>query len=200
MPLSRRFYKQGGTMKLTERISWLVGTLQDRLFPSFEKCYETRLTEQEQHLVKILEILRIEKHVFKKADNQWIGRQLKEREAIARAFVAKMIYKHIHTRLLLKDLQRSPNLKRICGFSSIREIPSESTFSRAFFEFAKDGLGEKVHKVLVESHLKAELVGHISRDSTAIEGREKAAKKEKSGRPKKKRDWTARSIRALKSH
>ncbi|HBR17489.1 MAG TPA: IS5/IS1182 family transposase, partial [Deltaproteobacteria bacterium] len=92
-----------------------------------------------------------------------------------------------HTRLLLKDLQRSPNLKRICGFSSIREIPSESTFSRAFFEFAKDGLGEKVHKVLVESHLKAELVGHISRDSTAIEGREKAAKKEKKEKVKKKK-------------
>lgn len=174
-------------MKLIERISWLVGTLQESLFPSFEKCYETRLTEQERHLVKILEILRIEKHVFKKADNQWTGRKLKEREAIARAFVAKIIYKHIHTRLLLKELQRSPNLKRICGFNSISEVPSESTFSRAFSEFAKDGLGEKVHKVLVETHLKTELVGHISRDSTAIEGREKAVKKEKKEKIKKKK-------------
>ena len=42
-------------MKLIERVSWLVGTLQESLFPSFEKCYETRLTEQEQHLVKIPE-------------------------------------------------------------------------------------------------------------------------------------------------
>ena len=174
-------------MKLIERISWLVGTLQESLFPSFEKCYETRLTEQERHLVKILEIVRVEKHVFKKADTQWIGRKLKEREAIARAFVAKKIYKHCFTSLLIKELQRSPNLKRICGFNSISEIPSESTFSRAFKEFAKDGLAEKVHEALVETHIKAELVGHISRDSTAIEGRERAAKKEKKEKVKKKK-------------
>lgn len=60
-------------MKLIERISWLVGTLQESLLPSFEKCYETRLTEQERHLVKILEILRIEKHVFKKQTTNGSG-------------------------------------------------------------------------------------------------------------------------------
>lgn len=146
-----------------------------------------RLTEQEWHLIKILEIVMVEKHVFKKADTQWIGRKLKEREAIARAFVAKKIYKHCFTSLLIKELQRSQNLKRICGFNSICEIPSESTFSRAFSEFAKDGLAEKVHEALVEIHIKAELVGHISRDSTAIESRERAAKKEKKEKVKKKK-------------
>jgi hypothetical protein len=50
-----------------------------------------------------------------------------------------------------------------------------------------------VHGALVEGCLKSELVGHISRDSTAIEGREKPAKKpeqekpgaRKRGRPKR---------------
>ncbi|MBA4419198.1 MAG: hypothetical protein C0392_15020, partial [Syntrophus sp. (in: bacteria)] len=32
-------------------------------------------------------------------------------------------------------------------------IPSESTFSRAFAEFAFYGLGDTVHKALVDTHL-----------------------------------------------
>lgn len=178
-------------MKLIEKVSWLMCRLQESLFPSFERCYETRLTGQEQHLIKILEIVQVERFVFKKAGNQWLGRKLKEREAIARAFVAKKIYKHRYTSLLAGELKRSPNLRRICDFNSISVIPSESTFSKAFSEFADSGLGDKVHEALVQAHLKPGLVGHISRDSTAIEGRERAVKKEKTkkvskrkGRPK----------------
>jgi hypothetical protein len=74
-------------------------------------------------------------------------------------------------------------LRRICGFERVSDIPSESTFSRAFAEFAKSGLGDKVHDALVEKCLKAELIGHISRDSTAIEGREKPAKKARKEKP-----------------
>lgn len=172
-----------------------MGTLQGTLFPSFEKCYETRLTEQEQHLIKVLGLVKVERFVFRKAVNQWRGRKLKEREAIARAFVARKVHKHKYTSLLIDELKRSPNLKRICGFDDTSEMPCESTFSRAFAEFAESGLGDRVHDALVEAHLKKELIGHISRDSTAIEGREKPVKKtkkekkekaaKKKGRPKK---------------
>ncbi len=179
-------------MKLRETVSWLMGTLQGSLFPSFEECFATRLTEDERQLIKILDISKVERYVPRKADDQRLGRKRKEREAIARAFVAKQVYKHPHTRALIGELKRSANLRRICGFGGISAIPSESTFSRAFAEFAESGLGEKVHKALVETHLRTELIGHISRDSTAIEGREKPAKKEKKakafkkkGRPKK---------------
>lgn len=179
-------------MKLRETVSWLMGTLQGSLFPSFEECFATKLTEQERRLIKILDISKIERYVPRKADDQWLGRKRKEREAIARAFVAKQVYKHPHTRVLIGELKRSANLRRICGFGGLGTIPSESTFSRAFAEFSESGLGEKVHKALVETHLRLELVGHISRDSTAIEGREKPVKKEKKakvlkkkGRPKK---------------
>jgi hypothetical protein len=195
MPLFMRIYNMEAPMKLTERVSWLMDRLQGTLFPSFEKCYETKLTEHEERLIKILEIVRVEKYVFKKADNQWLGRKLKDREAIARAFVAKKVYKHKHTSLLIDELKRSPNLKRICGFDETSTVPCEATFSRAFSEFAKNCLGERVHDALIEQHLKTQLVGHISRDSTAIEGREKPVKKartekkekaaKKKGRPKK---------------
>ncbi len=84
-------------------------------------------------------------------------------------------------------------LKRICGFSMWKKLPGEATFSRAFAEFAADGLAALAHEALVKEALDPVLVGHISRDGTAIEGREKPARKisvaeaplpKKRGRPK----------------
>jgi hypothetical protein len=69
-------------------------------------------------------------------------------------------------------------LKRICGFSVWQKLPSESTFSRAFAEFAEAGLAERTHAALVKETLGEQLIGHISRDGTAIEAREKPAKKD----------------------
>jgi IS5 family transposase len=180
-------------MKLGKAISWLLIGLQRTLFPQLEDCWKKPLTDKEQQLVSILEILKIERHIADTARNQRMGRKMSERETIARSFVAKAVYGFRTTRGLLEALSTTPNLRRICGFERVSDIPSESTFSRAFATFAKSGLGEKVHKALVEEHLKAELIGHISRDSTAIEGREKPVKKEpkkraaprKRGRPAK---------------
>lgn len=56
-------------------------------------------------------------------------------------------------------------------------LPSESTFSRAFAEFAKTGLGNIVHEAVVMEYMPEQIIGHISRDATAIVGNEKAAKK-----------------------
>jgi hypothetical protein len=102
-----------------------------------------------------------------------MGRKIREREAIARAFVAKRVYNYPTTRSLITALQETPNVRQICGFAKKSDLPSESTFSRAFQEFAASGLGDRVHHLRVERNLQSELLGHISRDSTAIEGREK---------------------------
>jgi len=158
---------------------------------------ETKLTEKEIKLITILEILEIEKHLLWKSTTQIMGRKLKEREAIARSFVAKSVYGFSTTRALIEAITTAGSLRRICGFEYISCIPSESTFSRAFAEFAECGLGEKVHDELVKKHLKEELIGHISRDSTNIVGREKPIRKKneatkttkrttkKKGRPRK---------------
>jgi len=45
------------------------------------------------------------------------------------------------------------------------------------------GLGDKVHEALVEQFAKPGLVGHISRDATAIEGREKPVAKMRPPKP-----------------
>jgi hypothetical protein len=75
-------------LKLGEAISWLMGALQRSLFPKLEECWRAPLTEKEQQLVKILEIVGVERYVPKTAANQGMGRKVLEREAIARSFVA----------------------------------------------------------------------------------------------------------------
>lgn len=178
-------------MKLREAVSWLMGTLQRNLIPRLEECWERPLTEKEQQLVSILEVLQIEK--FVRRPGRRLGRKPWERQALARVFVGKAVYNHPHTRATWQSLRSSPVFRRICGFVGLAEVPSESTFSRAFAEFAKAGLGERVHAALVAKYVQPGLVGHISRDATAIQGREKARAKtrrikpapRKKGRPRR---------------
>ncbi len=179
-------------MKLKARISWLMGTLQESLFPYLDECLSSPLTEPEKRLVKILELVKIEKYVPFSASKQWLGRPVKERESIARAFIAKAVLRYQHTSSLRNELLSTPNLRMICGFAKRQNVPSESTFSRAFADYAAAGLGTLVHDTLVKEHLGSELIGHVSRDSTAIIGREKPAKRikvvkvsKKKGRPTK---------------
>jgi len=99
------------------------------------------------------------------------------------------------TRQLLERLACDIALRRICGWESKREIPHESQFSRAFAEFAETELPQRLHAALIEETQKDRLIGHISRDSTEIEAREKpvrppvapepAQAARKRGRPKK---------------
>lgn len=66
-------------------------------------------------------------------------------------------------------------------------MPSESTFSRAFAEFAKTNLPDKIHGEFVKEHAAGRIAQNLSRDSTAIEAREKpAAKTGKVKKPKSK--------------
>jgi hypothetical protein len=113
--------------------------------------------------------------------------------AIVLAFVAKAVSNIPTTKALIAYVRDSKNLRRLCGWESPEEIPSESTFSRAFEEFSRDGLGEKIHAAMVKQHAGPKLAGHVSRDSTAIEAREKPLRKapkapeakRKRGRPRR---------------
>ena len=59
-------------MKLKERISWLMGTVQQSLFPHLDECLPAPLTEREKQLVKILELIQIERFVPVTANRQWL--------------------------------------------------------------------------------------------------------------------------------
>ena len=65
------------------------------------------------------------------------------------------------------------NAETAVWFPDVKAVPDEATFSRAFAEFAKARLAEHVHEALVKSYLGEALIGHISRDGTAIEARER---------------------------
>ena len=75
-------------MKLKETVSWIIGTLQRHLFPRLEECWERSLTDKEQQLVSILELIQIEKFVGQPRPKR-CGRKLRGRRALARAFVVK---------------------------------------------------------------------------------------------------------------
>jgi len=94
--------------------------------------------------------------------------------------------------MLVERLKSNKTLRRICGWEYPYQVPDESTFSRAYAEFSDSCLPERVHAALIQTSYAGEIVGHGSRDSTAISAREKPAKKEpktkapaKRGRPKK---------------
>lgn len=88
-----------------------------------------------------------------------------------------MVYNIDTTTFLLDRLKSDKNVRRICGWECVAQIPSEATFSRAFGDFAKTELPQRAHKALIEKILADEVILHNSRDSTAIDAREKPQKK-----------------------
>src|ERR1039458_153884 len=117
-----------------------------------------------------------------------------QRTWLAHAFIAQHVYQFPTTGALLDALKSRPRLRQLCGWESAGEIPSEPTFSRAFAAFAQDQLPQQIHEHMVKTHAGTKLVGHVSRDVTAIEAPERPAAKSapaapaaprKRGRPKR---------------
>jgi hypothetical protein len=174
--------------KLRDTLSQTWLTIQSSLFPWLSEELGS-LTEKQQELVTTLEVVRIEEFIY--SSRGFPGRPPQDRPAIARAFVAKMIDNMPTTRALLDRLETDSALRRICGWERKNDVPDEWTFSRAFAEFSASQLPERVHEAFIKKSYEHDLVGHNSRDSTAIEAREKPVKKEvvqkmavKRGRPK----------------
>lgn len=175
-----------------QKVAQIWGRIQGALFPHLEQALDEPLTEKQRQLVAVLEVVRIEEHV-PPGCLQWMGRKRKDRRVLARAFVAKAVYNLPATEVLIEALRDSKNLRRVCGLAPEDQIPSASTFSRAFAEFAQSKLCDRVHEALVKEHVSERLVGHVCRDSTKIEAREKPVKKapkppkvkRRVGRPKK---------------
>jgi hypothetical protein len=161
--------------------------LEGVLFPALEQQVGP-LSAKHRRLVEILGLAEVESLVM-----PWmggVGRPARHRRAMARAFVAKAVLNLGATRQLLDRLAADDVLRRLCGWESAREVPHESQFSRAFAEFAATELPQRLHAALVAATQKERLIGHISRDATEIEAREKPAAvtvANKPARPKRKR-------------
>jgi hypothetical protein len=159
-------------MKLTlrQQLTQFAHLLQTGLFPVLEEQLG-ELGESAKRLVATLEMIPLAR--FVPSSRGWIGRPSKDRLAIARAFVAKVLYGFTTTRQMLEALQRDAQLRRICGWERPERVPHEATFSRAFDEFARMQLPQFVHEALIRETQSDRLIGHIARDSTAIEARER---------------------------
>ena len=135
------------------------------------------LTPKLKQVIFTLEWVRIEEFVA----SSWcgVGRPPHERAWLANAFVAKSVLRLTTTVGLIERLTIDRALRRICGFSQCRKLPSEATFSRAFEEFAESKLPQRVQEALIKEHLGSELIGHLSRDGTAIDARERPLRADK---------------------
>jgi hypothetical protein len=148
--------------------------IQTYLFPTL--CAEFNSTSPKlEKLVHTLEWIQLDRHL--PYPGQANGRPTKDRLAIASAFVAKAVLNLSTTRALIERLSVDRMLQRICGFEPYKSLPCEATFSRAFKTFAESNLAEHAHSALVKDHLGEHIIGHLSRDATAIHAREKPVAK-----------------------
>ena len=176
-------------MPLRATLSEYWATLQGELFPWADEEFGP-LTAKHKQVITVLEMARIEG--FVQGWRGLPGRPPADRRALCRAFAAKAVLNLATTKMLIERLKADKTLRQLCGWERRDQLPSEATFSRAFAEFAENALPSSIHAALIERSHKERLVGHIARDSTAIEAREKPVRikepkprKRKRGRPKK---------------
>jgi hypothetical protein len=173
------------------KIAEIFNHIQRRLFPTLEEEIG-ELTDTDRRFVQVVGLVPLGPFL---EPYRWggFGCPPKTRAWIVHAFIAKAVYQLPTTRALLDLLNTRPTLRRLCGWESRSEIPSESTFSLAFAAFSLGELPLKLHEAMVKDLLGSKLAGHVSRDATAIDAREKPAPKppappsapKKRGRPAK---------------
>jgi Transposase DDE domain len=154
---------------------WL-NCLQQKLFPALESELGT-LSPKETEFVRIVEFCQL--HTLM-TTYEWKGNGRKplSRLALAKSFVAKMVWNLPTTEALISFLHAAPNTRRLCGWEAKNDIPDRATFSRAFEQFAIGQLPQLAQSQIIKTHLGDRIIGHISIDATAISARESVAKKE----------------------
>ena len=183
-------------MPLSETLSHRLELIQRSIFPHLKDAMGP-LPPRYERFILILETVLVEELV--PHHGVWPGRPLKDRASIARAFVARSFFGLATVRALIDRLEADARLRRLCGWTHAREVPSESTFSRAFREFAVMRLAERAHAAMIGRTLGSRsvheghdepgpdrVIGHVSRDSTAISARETPARKERPPKAKGK--------------
>jgi hypothetical protein len=142
-------------------------------------------------VITTLELVRIERFM-----RDWpglSGRPLNDRAALTRAFVAKALMGMPTTSMLIERLSVDKQLRRLCGWERPGQGAGRVDVLSSFRPICDLRAAEPAHEMLIKRRHKDRLVGHLSRDATAIEAREKPVKvaapetsKRKRGQPKKR--------------
>ena len=154
----------------------LYFTMERYLFPLLEEELG-ELTAKMREFLRIVEVVRPSRFITSALRWSGLGRPMKDREKMLRAFFLKAVYDFPTKKGLIENLKTNPSLRRLCGWEYRGEVPSEATFSRAFGIFAREKVCNAIHAAVVRENYTDKLVGHASLDSTAIIGREKACRK-----------------------
>jgi hypothetical protein len=170
--------------------------LQRHLFPALEEEIGP-LSQKHRSFVEVLGLLEMDRYV--EVGQRRRGRPAHRRANILRAFVAKAVFNIPHTRGLIDRLKSDTALLRLCGWQRVAQLPDETVFSRAVGEFAAQELPQRVHAALIQRSYDHQIVGHISRDATAIPAREKKANKPKvpKARASRRKDRTPEQMTRL---
>jgi hypothetical protein len=160
--------------------------MQQELFPLLQ-IVTGPLSRQMQLLASVVALAPLERLLSARRSST--GRPAKDRAALVTAFMAKAILNLPTTRDLISRLRVDEPLRLFCGWSSLRALPHESKFSRAFAEFAGTELPQQLHEAVIAATQEQRLIGHIARDSTAIPVRERFPEtaKQKASRQKAKK-------------
>jgi transposase len=157
---------------------------------SFElqDCFEEYLSDEYKAFLRILRVTEGARPPVARG-YAGIGRKPYQYYPFIRSFPAMRFFRIGTVKDFIQRLRGDPNLRLLCGFG---KVASGATFSRRLTELSETNIMNETLDTLVKTAYKGKTVYHISRDSTAIEAREKAVKKEvekkekmRPGRPKK---------------
>lgn len=148
-----------------------------------QDVFEEYLTEEHR---TFLAMLRVVEDFLPLQNREYQGRGRKPIHdiPILRAFLCKCFFNMDTNRELLNRLKSDRSLRQICGFNL---VPSEATLSRRLKEFSEHHIMEQILNPMVKTYHDGHIVGHISRDSTAIPAREKPVNKKADVKPLPKR-------------
>lgn len=118
--------------QLTDKIAGIWDRVQGSLFPALDAA-GVEMTEKLYQHAALLEVLRIEQFV--------VG--------------AKAFDNATDTNAFRDRLRGDPSLRKVCGWRHRGDVPSESTFSRAFAVFTELALADTVHEVKARKFLGA---------------------------------------------
>jgi transposase len=178
-----------------QTVTEILGGAQTLLPLSFDiqRCFEEYLTNEHRCFLSLLRVIE-EAQPRIAIEAAKTGRPAYQNEPIMRAFLARNFFRIPTVTDLRNRLLNDPNLRKICDFDV---VPSPATFSRRLKDFSEGPLMVQTLNAMVKEHHEGRIVGHISRDSTAIAARETpvnrkrdvasapAKPKRKRGRPRK---------------
>lgn len=148
----------------------ILGSAQILLDVSFDlqDVFEEYLSDEHRAFLHILRI--IEEHL-PNSERAYPGRGRRRLAdtPMRRAFIAKAFFHIEEVGGLITRLKSDSSLRHICGFEA---VPSPATFSRRLAEFSRTHEMDQALHGIIRDHRGGAIVGHVSRDSTAISSRE----------------------------